>query len=259
MDRDAKPLTHHSVEWSAVTRKGLVAILALLAALVVAGLMFVARDRAGDLSPFSGTFEIGKELSMVQGVSLKAAYATLYAQSSTFRDFVEFAYPIPKGGIVWKAPPPEGVFDLSAEVSTGGKDEVAKRLKEVFGQVFSIRGTYESSDVPVLLLKRSSKRPEALRIVAGLRTRSSSGPRTEGTRNSYEYRGPVIHLADWLQVRLRVPVLDETGVTEGIQVDLSYAQEEQGALREELLSSLEENGLSLETAIRIVERLVMSR
>ena len=277
MDRDAKPLTHPSDEGPAVTRRGLVGILASLAMLVVAGLIFVARDRAANLSPWQ-PLDIGRELSTVQGISLKAALdldrasgsfsgdsvrATLHVQSMALGDLLEYAYRIPKGGIAWNVPPPTGVFDISAEVSTGGSDELAKRLQEVFGQVFGIRGTYEPREVPVLVLGRSVKHPEALRVIAGSSEWRFS-ERSDGTRTSYDCQGAPSKVADWLQERLRVPALDETGVTEMIQVSLSWrnerhAQEEPGTLKQEMLSSLEENGLSLETATRTLETLVISR
>jgi uncharacterized protein (TIGR03435 family) len=247
------------------TRRVIVGVLAALAGLVVAGLLWIARDRAGDLSPWP-TFEIGKEISTVPGVSLKAGFdgvgerivrydsakANLHLGSTTFREMLEHAYSIPKGGIAWKLNPPEGVFDLSAEVSAGGKDELAKRLREAFGQVFRIRGTYEPRHVPVLVLKRSQTHREALRIVAGAGDSSDS---EEETRGSYTCQGPVSRLADWLQRQLRVPVLDETGVTEYIWVRLSWKEDPD----EELLESIEQNGLSLEKAIRTVETLVISR
>jgi uncharacterized protein (TIGR03435 family) len=243
-------------------RRAIVAFLALLAATVAAGLLWITRDRAGDLSPWPA-FEIGKELSAVSGVSLKVTFdlqgtskfsgyfgneVRLDALSATFRDVLEHAYPIPRGGIAWQVEPPPVVFDLSAGISSGGKDELSRRLREAFAQIFRIRGTYEPRECSVLLLKRSEK--HALRIA-----REPDSLSEDATDGSHLHRGPSSKLADWLQERLRVPVLDETGVAEDILVSLSWKNDPE----KELLESLEQNGLSLEKATRTVETLVISR
>jgi uncharacterized protein (TIGR03435 family) len=157
--------------------------------------------------------------------------------------------------IIVSAKLPEGEYDFIASTPTGQREALQQALKKQFGLV----ARREARDLEVLLLR--VKIPGA----AGLKPSDTTDGYSSVKQGKVSIRGGSLSLlADFIEDNLlRVPVIDETGLTNAYDLDLAWAVQERHwtlPTRPELdRSLLDQFGLELVPTNMPVEMLVIEK
>lgn len=174
--------------------------------------------------------------------------------SLAYRNDDPLGLPWPKERIVFTAPEPRECYDFVATLSQGSQQALKEQLRKQLGFV----GHYEPRDTDALILR--VKNPNA----SGLIPTSSTGfgdfsDSVEKGQHHYKVQNqPLSTVAGNLEHFFKMPIVDQTGLTQHFTFDLKWDEKQNGTdvLKDALLRQL---GLELVPATTRVEMLVLDK
>ncbi len=154
---------------------------------------------AGSLS-----VEDGKTLGISQ--SAEAILETVYGQSSARTTFLDKA--------------PSGKYDYIANLPSGNEAALQRESKRIFGLI----GRRETREMDVLLLKIQSSNSPELKPADPRRLKPHQGTSSSNWgAGYYSSRNQTLSSLAWfLENRFATPVIDQTGITNHFDIDLTW-------------------------------------
>jgi uncharacterized protein (TIGR03435 family) len=169
-----------------------------------------------------------------------------YGQSVS--DLLSKAYGIQMSQLILGSPVPEGKFDFIANL-TKGSEANQEALRQEIKRKFGLTGRRKLIMTNVLVLAIESRNASRLKTAAG-QTSGSQGD------DYYSSHGQNIwSLVDYLEHHLGTPVIDQTGLTDDIDIDLKYDSTPEGLKR----ALSDELGLKLTPDFRAIEFVVVEK
>jgi uncharacterized protein (TIGR03435 family) len=169
-------------------------------------------------------------------------------------DILPIAYPFSACRIVSNSPLPEGRFDFVAKTPDRSDETRNVLLRQAIQTSFGITTAVETRemDLFILALKRENA-PGLVRAVTKASSSSAGPGRITGVNMQIET------LREGLEKGLGKPVVDETELKGGFDIDLKWAQEDRNTPNQEaLMHALQEQlGLELTKAKRRIDVLVV--
>jgi uncharacterized protein (TIGR03435 family) len=169
------------------------------------------------------------------------------------KDVVRTTYGKSSARTVLSTELPPGKYDFIANLSRGSAEALQKEIKRKFGVV----GRRDMREMDVLLLRIKYKNAPGLKPSV---TRRNSSLNNEGSRFSC-VNLPLTGLVDYLEYYLKIPVIDQTGLTGRFDIDLQLNEQDgqqhnPAVLKQALLDEL---GLELMPGYEPVEMLVIEK
>src|ERR1017187_2787668 len=134
-----------------------------------------------------------------------SANGKLLGSGASVQDILRTTYGMSSARTVLSVEPPPGKYDYIANLPRGSVEALQTELKRKFGVV----GRREMRETDVLLLTAKYKNARGLKPSANHRNSSSSN---EGSHYSF-VNLPLSSLTDYLEYYLKIPVVDQTGLT----------------------------------------------
>src|SRR5262245_14164930 len=228
------------------------------------------------------TLEVAKELSTVQGVTIKrysgpapsalrpgvlSFHQTYWGSPNWFKTVtlslaasLEKASGLPPTRIQGVANLADGIFDIEARNDDAAKD-VHLMVYEAIGKAFNLRVSVKRQETEVLVLATTKRWPQDGFKVSKRDTghwTSLPLPLPDGGRVwTYEFTGVDMEgMARWLESTTEIPVVNETKLQGRFEGEYSFTYREPNMLPK-LQKTLARHGLSLTRATRSIEVLVI--
>ena len=203
-------------------------------------------------SPSSGSKLLRPGIGIDKFVGINVPVSAI--ASLAYRSHDPLGLPWPKERIVFATEEPLQCYDFVVTLSQGSQEALKEQLRKRLGFI----GHYEPRDTDALILR--VKNPNA----SGLISSSSSGfgdfsqNIVNGKQHYKVENQPLSVVAENLQHFFRMPVIDQTDLTNHYTFDLTWDEHENGndALKDALLRQL---GLELVPANTRVEMLVLEK
>jgi uncharacterized protein (TIGR03435 family) len=182
-----------------------------------------------------------------------SANGKLLGSGASVQDILRTTYGMSSARTVLSVEPPPGKYDYIANLPRGSVEALQTELKRKFGVV----GRREMRETDVLLLTVKYKNARGLKPSANHRNSSSSN---EGSHYSF-VNLPLSSLTDYLEYYLKIPVVDQTGLTNRFDIDLQldeqdWQQRNPASLKQALVDQF---GLELLSGREPVEMLVVEK
>jgi uncharacterized protein (TIGR03435 family) len=182
-----------------------------------------------------------------------SANGKLLGSGASVQDILRTTYGMSSARTVLSVEPPPGKYDYIANLPRGSVEALQTELKRKFGVV----GRREMRETDVLLLTVKYKNARGLKPSANHRNSSSSN---EGSHYSF-VNLPLSSLTDYLEYYLKIPVVDQTGLTNRFDIDLQldeqdWQQRNPASLKQALVDQF---GLELVSGRAPIEMLVVEK
>jgi uncharacterized protein (TIGR03435 family) len=169
------------------------------------------------------------------------------------------AYQWSPGRIVFSAPEPSGGYDFIANLPQGACEALQRELQKQFG----LAGRTETRDADALILKVRTPNARGLKppVIGGHSDFNRNGEYVCDDRPLSTDTQPFVGLQRFLEKYFRVPVVDETGLTNHYSIDLKWNERGQDDPNHEALKTALANqlGLELVPGHRSIEMLVVEK
>jgi len=165
----------------------------------------------------------------------------------SLKRIIEIIYQVPdESRIIYRAAVPPGDYDYIANLPQGSAEALQKEITRKFG----LAGKFEAMETNALFLKVKSPGAPGLKAV----TKSKGNSYSPGEMSVSS--GSMPNLAKHLEGILKIPVIDQTGLTEDFAFDLKWDGDRTETLNQALMEQL---GLELVPGVESVQVLVVDK
>ena len=192
------------------------------------------------------------------GTGMSSGNGSMTITRSTVFNALSVCYGVSPLRIITNSALPDGNFDYVAKTPAEGSDLPRTWLRQAVETTFGLSAKHETRNVTVFVL--SAPRPLGEHLVPTVMTRRSSNS-TSGPRGMWGNNQDVASIARSLEKRLRKPILDETGLTNHYDFDLTWSEASEDQATPETIQKAvrEQLGLELTEATRPIEMLIVDK
>jgi uncharacterized protein (TIGR03435 family) len=187
--------------------------------------------------------------------SMASGNGCITIAGSTVFGVLSSCYNINLVRVITNAALPEGKFDFIIKTPSKEGDIARTWLRQAVEATFGLQAKRETRTVPVYIL--SSLQSAAGKFTPTVSTGGSSGQSGPGRLQAINQ--PVSSLAGGLESNLRIPVFDETGLTNHYDYEVKWKEEKEGEAKPEVIVQAvhDQLGLQLTLAHRPVEMVII--